>query len=127
MKLRQEALSSFRSLFDSNDPFILSHGTNSIRAHKKAIPKELKSDEGIKKLIQRAFPRYQTSPEQRKQAGRWARVIQLHYKGHYSERLTAEEMNVSPLVVNSIKRAIHRKIAGVRADGSGEYKKKAKR
>ena len=72
----------------------------------------------------RTRPNFRTNEKQRLQAGRWARVIQLHYKFHFSERHTAEEMGIAVGVVGGIKTRIRRALQGRRLDGSGCYWKK---
>ena len=123
MRLRKESLASFRGLVDGNDSFILNHGITSIRQNVKHVPEELKTKQGIQNLLLKAFPKLATDQKQRKQAGRWIRLIQLHYKYHYSERLTAEEMGLSHRTIYSIKSHIKRVLENRRLDGSGNYKR----
>lgn len=124
MRLRKESLASFRTVLDGNDSFVMGHGTYVTRQHKKKIPTALKTEAGVKNLLSKMFPHMATDSKQRFRAGQWARVIQLHYKFHYSERMTAEEMGVSPKTVNCIKTRIWRAIQERRLDGSGCYWKK---
>lgn len=127
MRLRKDSLSWFTNRVDRNDPLIHSYEVKSPRQQMKNVPEEFKSDAGIRNFLQRVFPNFRTNGKQRQQAGRWARVIQLHYKYHYSERLTAEEMGVTPSIVSSIKTRIRRALQGRRLDGSGCYWKKRRK
>jgi len=121
MGLSKDSLSWFTRRVDANDPLVHSHEVKSPRQSIKHIPEEFKSDVGIRNFIQRVFPNFRANEKQRAQAGRWARVIQLHYKYHYSERTTAEEMGLALSIVKSIKTRIRRALKGRRLDGSGCY------
>ena len=127
MKLRRHSLADFRYSVDGSDPFITGHGTYTVRQPGKKIPAALKTEEGIRALLLKMFPKMTVDGGQRFRAGQWARVIQLHYKFHYSERMTAEEMGISPRTVNSIKTRIRRAVQGRRLDGSGCYWKKRRK
>lgn len=102
-------------------------GHNIVKAPKsfvRNVPQELKSNESVKKLLARVFPKMASDKHQRTQAGRWARVIQLHYRHYHSERLTAEEMRLTFYQVHSIKTHILNALQNKRLDGSGSYKRK---
>ena len=124
MKLAKDSLSIVRNQVGGSDPYVLSHEVKSIRQNVKHIPEEFKSNKDIQIFILNAFPKLKDNLKQRKQAGRWARVIQLHYKFYYSERLTAAEMELPLSTIKSIKTHIRRSLAGQRLDGSGRYWKK---
>jgi hypothetical protein len=51
----------------------------------------------------RAFPKLATDEKQRKAAGRWARIAQMHFRGQMTRGQIAEEMG---LPITSVKRAI---------------------
>lgn len=124
MKLAKDSLAFVKNKLDGADPYILSHEIKSPRQNVKHIPEEFKSTKGIQDFILGAFPLWKTNEKQRIQAGRWVRIIQLHYKYYYSERMTAEEMELPLSTVKSIKTHIRRSLAGKRLDGSGCYWKK---
>lgn len=124
MKLAKDSLAFVRNQLDSADPYILSHEVKSPRQNAKHTPEEFSSTKGIQNFILGSFPLWKTKERQRTQAGRWVRIIQLHYKFHYSERMTAEEMELPLSTIKSIKTHIRRTLEGRRLDGSGRYWKK---
>ena len=124
MGLGKDSLSWLTRRVDGNDSLVHSHEVKSPRQPMKYVPEEFKSDAGVRNFIQKVFPNFRTNEKQRLQAGRWARVIQLHYKFHFSERHTAEEMGIAVVVVGGIKTRIRRALQGRRLDGSGCYWKK---
>lgn len=126
MKLDKDSLAIFRNILDPKDPFILQHETKSMRQHSKRIPAELKSDADVRGILECIFPKLEEG-KQRVQAGRWLRVIQLHYRFHFSEKATADEMGLPVSTIKGIKTRIRRALQGRRLDGSGCYWKRRRK
>jgi hypothetical protein len=85
----------------------------------RETPDWIRSNESIQKILLTAFPRLKTDENQRKRAGRWARVIQLYFRLGWTIGEIADEINVKQNVVSMIIRSIVRTARGERADGSG--------
>lgn len=66
------------------------------------------TDEHIRKVLLRAFPKLHTDPDQRAQAGRWARVIQLYFRVGLSLRETAPQLNMTFDAAHSVVRSLQR-------------------
>lgn len=91
-----------------------------IRGISRDIPEWMMSDREVSKLLLRSFPTLGINLSQRKRAGRWARVIHLHYRMKLPRQIVAEEMNISQATLESLTRSITRASKGLRANGSGK-------
>ena len=80
-------------------------------------PEWTKHDAEIQNLLLRVFPKLQTDPNQRTQAGTWARIIQLYYRVGSTTAVIAEEMGISKQCVQSRLYRIRRSAEGQRTDG----------
>jgi hypothetical protein len=109
---------------DNRETFFTGYRHTTARIFEKVVPDELRSNEGVKALLARVFPKMLTDSKQRQQAGKWARLIQLHYKFNYSEKMTADEMGLPHSTIRSLKNHIWNAIKFKRLDGSGKYKRK---
>ena len=84
------------------------------------VPEWTKSDEKIRELIKRSFPKFETNDVQRLRASRWARIIYLHFRMAYSMSQIADEMTLSIDDVKNILNRIRRVAAGRRANNTGK-------
>lgn len=108
-----------RGIIDSNDPMMTGHQILTIRTTPREIPEWTKSDKEIRKVLLRAFPKWDEQPQQRRQAGRWIRIINLYFKLQWTRSQIAEEMELTPDTVSSLIRAIKRAGQGRQANGRG--------
>jgi hypothetical protein len=95
---------------------------HNIRREDRAVPEWAVTNEGIQKILLTAFPRLQTNPLQRKRAGRWAQVIQLHFRQGWTYSEVADELNEKPRSIEMVIRGIIRTSQGQRSDGRGPRK-----
>ena len=109
-----------RRRIDHNDTFTSGHQIITIRRTDRVDPEWVKSDAEIRKILLRAFPKLDTDPKQRARAGRWARVIQLYFRRHYTHGQIAAELGIKYRNVNSLIDRIRRAAKGERANGTGK-------
>lgn len=60
-----------------------------------SVPEWAKTDEGIRQVIETAFPRWRTSEQQHFRAARWARMIYLAYRAQFTLGQIADEMRMT--------------------------------
>lgn len=104
-------LRQLRKTFDGSDPF-MSGGHQIIitrKGRRRSVPDWVTDDAKFREVLLLAFPKMLTNENQRKRAGRWARIFYLYYRGNYTTSHIAQEMNTT---VKTIERAIYR-IIGV--------------
>lgn len=120
-------MDSFRELrryMDGQDPYIAGgHQILKIRRIRKRIPDWVNNPAKVQAILLRSFPKLTTDAKQRLRAGRWTRVINLYFRRGWTSRQIAEEMSTTQYSVESIIRSLRRVISGLRADGSGVFKK----
>jgi hypothetical protein len=86
------------------------------RRYKKNIPNWVYNNKFIQDLILRSFPRCKTDGRQRRDAGRWATVINLYYRCRYTYSQIADEVPyMTPCKARGIIRSIQRAASGLRA------------
>lgn len=111
-------------LFSGNDQF-MQNGHQIINSNRaNAGPRRKNaawaaSDAEVQALLANAFPKWKTDENQRKRAGRWARVIHLYFRSGMSYGDVAAEMNLPKRHVEYLVRSIYRVHAGRRANGTG--------
>lgn len=109
-----------RRVLDGNDTFAQGgHQILKIRRPKKKIPDWVNDNQKIKEMLFRAFPKMISNSNQRKRAGRWARVINLYFKQQWSRGQIAEELDWTYCAVDQAIRGIKRAAEGRRFDGRG--------
>src|SRR5208282_1960773 len=84
-----------------------------------------KDDKSVQALLKRVFPKCASDPEQRKRAGRWIRIIHLHYRSGLSYGDTAAEMGVTVATVRSALQHMRRAVKGFPCNRSIKSKKSA--
>lgn len=89
-------------------------------ANELPIPEWAKSDEAIRVLLYRSFPKLDTNERQRFRASRWAMIIYLYYRMNYTYSQIAEEMGIKSGDVHNILNRINRVAAGKRANNTGK-------
>ena len=114
-------LKGLRSAFDGSSVFMSGHQILRKRtlSKRRRVPEWAKQDEFIRELLLRSFPYLHTNLNQRKKAGRWARVIQSYFREQHSYKETAEEIGETPRTTEMLIRAITRAVNGKKANGSG--------
>lgn len=108
------------NIIPGDQAFMNGHQIIRIRRPRRRVPQWTFEDNKIRALLLKTFPKLATDADQRKRAGRWARVIQLYFRAKKSYRETAEEMGEKPRTVEMIVRSIYRVSKGKRADGRGK-------
>jgi hypothetical protein len=122
---------------DSKEMFMTGHtvrkgGKGALAAYERRShpPKWTLTDAGIRTVIRRAFPNFETNEHQRAMAARWARIIYLYFRAGYTYSQVAEEMNLQSVSSNrpyckveTIIRSIHRVAAGKAARLGGRLRK----
>lgn len=92
-----------RTKIDSNDPFMTGgHRLLKMRRHQRSVPEWVRSDETVRKVLLRSFPKLQTDDRQRKRAAVWTRIIHLYMRLGYTYSYVADEMGLSHQQVRSI-------------------------
>jgi hypothetical protein len=116
-----------RHIFSGSDTFMQDGHQiiNSNRAY--AGPKRKDSpwasdDKTVQELLKTVFPKLEDNKRQRDRAGRWMRVIQLHFRSGFSYGDTAEEMGEELYTIRNIisrmRRALKRLPGGVKMTDS---------
>lgn len=72
------------------------------------------SNEDIKEVLLRAFPKLATNERQRLKAGRWLQVIHFYYRMGWTRSRVAEEMKISERAVKDYIQTISRAANGRR-------------
>jgi len=107
-----------RQLFDGADSFMNGgHTYGKVASRKRAVPLWARSDEAVRKLVLRSFPKLLTNPTQRRRAGRWLRIIYLFFRLQWTHGWIAAELRMTPRNVRDTIRSIKRAAAGLRANG----------
>jgi hypothetical protein len=84
-----------REVFDGSDPFMTGgHGIREPRTRRKKIPEWSKSDDEIRKILLRSFPKLQTNHRQRSSAAKWLRIIHLYYRAGMTRGQVAHELGM---------------------------------
>lgn len=116
-------MSSLRDIVDINDRYLGAHDVRSTaRQYEKNIPVQLTTDAGIRKVIARIYPRWQTA--QRLRAGRCARIVYLYYRSPLTGRQCADEVGMPYRAFSTLITKIKRVCEGHRMDGRGPYRRK---
>lgn len=100
---------------DSKDGFIKGHSVKGPRRTSRRVPAWAKSEERIRAILRKSFPKWEENPVQRKRAGIWARLIQLFFVTGMTRGQVAEEMNLDYGKVKDTIRSIKRVVKGYRA------------
>lgn len=93
------------------------HQVVKARERKRIIPEWVNNKKKIQEILLNSFPKLRTNPRQRVAAARWARVIQLYYRAHYTQPQVAEEMRLTIYQVEGVIRSIQRVSSGRWANG----------
>lgn len=108
-----------RKKFDGSDPFISqghqiikSAGATRHATRLSKVPEWARDDGKVQALLLRSFPKLKEDPRQRTRAARWALVINLYYRMGCTQNHIAEEMKISPQVVNQLLVRINRVATG---------------
>jgi hypothetical protein len=80
------------------------------------VPEWAKTNEGIRKVILTAFPKYETNEIQYLRAQRWATVIYMFWRVQYTNTDIAEELGTTIEEVDLILKRARRVAANRRAD-----------
>jgi hypothetical protein len=111
---------------DSRDLFMSNHsvrsgGQGAVASAERRTnsPKWARTDGGIRDVIRRAFPHFETNERQRKFAARWARVIYLYFRVGYTYSQIAEEMNIHSPSKKRPYRAVERLIEHIQNVAKG--------
>jgi hypothetical protein len=108
--------------FDGSDPF-MTHGHQIIVPRigkKRSVPDWVNDRIRIQQILLTSFPKMMTDSKQRERAGRWARILYLHYQANSSYSQIADEMGLTANHVRMILVGIRRVANGRRYDGRGE-------
>src|SRR5208337_1657458 len=95
------------------------HQVVKARERKRTIPEWATDRRRVREILLRSFPKLQTNPRQRDRAARWARIIQLYFCAHYTNKQVAEEMGLSLMQAKNAILHIRRAAVGKRSDGRG--------
>lgn len=107
--------------FDGSDPFMTGgHQIIKTRRIKRVQPEWTKSDEEIKKVLLRSFPKLKTNARQRAGAARWTRFIHLYYRMGMTKGQVAAEMGTTTVNVANIRNRMRRVFNGQRANNTGK-------
>jgi hypothetical protein len=102
-----------RRVLGGNDPFMnQGHQIVTLRKRKRPIPEWVMSNQKIREVLLRAFPKLAINQRQRDRAARWARIIHLYFRLQWTSRQVADELGVTHASVTSITRAAVRVAAG---------------
>ena len=63
-----------------------------IRTEERELPEWVRTNEGIQRVLLAAFPHLQTSENQRKRAGIWARILYLYHRLGWPSSEIAKEL-----------------------------------
>lgn len=114
-------LEQLRGKIDGADQFMEGHQITKARTVERVIPEWVFNDLLVQQVLFRSFPRLYTNARQRRQAGRWARIIYLHYRMKLPRQIVAREMSMTDSALESATRSITRASKGLRANGSGKF------
>lgn len=118
-----DTFSELRKFFGADDSFMTAgYGTKKIRKSKGRIPSWANDQEKIKAVLLRSFPRLATDSRQRARAGRWVRVMYLHYQRGWTTGQIAEELTCTYTQIHSVLQHIRRAFSNRAANGSGPLK-----
>jgi hypothetical protein len=100
----------------------MNYGANIVKTRnnverKHETPPWIRSDIKLRELLQKHFPKQQTNPRQRAQAGRWAVVIHRYFRMEQTDSQIEFDMAWKPGTVGSLVQQIRHAIAGLRLDG----------
>jgi hypothetical protein len=115
-----------RKVFEGSDPFMGNrhrggHQIVGPRRRKRSVPAWARSNEKIKAILLRSFPKLKTHPGQRVRAARWARIIHLYFRMQWTYTQVAEELVMKPANLHNMTTSIRRAAAGKRANNTGEF------
>lgn len=124
MANERDAFGELRRRFDSNDPFMTGgHRLLKMRRYQRSVPEWARSDEEVRKLLLRSFPKLQDNDLQRKRAAVWTRVIHLYFRLGYTYSYVAGEMELSDKKIENVVQAIHYAASGKTAKGRPRKRK----
>lgn len=98
----------------------MSHGHQIIKVRqgkKRRVPDWVDDDDRLQKVLLTSFPNMLDNQKQRDRAGRWARIFYMYYKGNYTARDIAQELDMTIGHVRMILVGIRRVANGGRYDG----------
>jgi len=114
-----DTFAQLRKYFDGTGGFVLGHQIVTIRSSRRKIPEWTRDDQFVRKLIRKSFPKMDTDPKQRFQAGRWAAVIHLFYRLQLPTGQIAADMGVKVKKVRDVLQRLRRAAKGLSTDGTG--------
>jgi hypothetical protein len=121
MKNLTDTFGQLRRFIDSNDPFMTrGHKIRKLREGKDSGRKRPEwpfSDEAVRQVVSRSFPKPNEKTSHRKGAARWLRVINLYYKMNMTQGQVAEEMGLTRKTVIRILQHLDKVSEGLSANG----------
>ena len=96
------------------------------RQHEGDIPEWARSDEEIRKILVKAFPKLDKNENERLRAGQWARVIYLYYRMKNTFSQVAEDMGVHEKLVRNILQRISFVVLGLSASGKPRLRRRGR-
>jgi hypothetical protein len=115
----REELRELRKSFDGSDPFMGNPQIIVVRKRPKNVPYWAMNDKLTREVINRSFPKWRISKNQRKRAARWIQVIVLYFRKDMPHNQVAEEMHIGYGTLRTLIRNIRRAGANNRANGTG--------
>lgn len=99
-----------RNVIDGDEIFMsahsIRHGGRYASRGRSKVPKWVKTDAGIQRLLLRVFPNLATNVRQRQRAARWARVIHLYFRMGWTYSQIAEEMGITYNAAHQLVKAV---------------------
>jgi hypothetical protein len=112
-----------RGLLDGNDTFAQGgHQIIKIRRPRKQIPVWVYDFPKIQEMLLRSFPKMIKDADQRKRAGRWARVINLYFRQQWTRGQIADELGMTYNHVNALIAGIKYAAKGLTTEGKKRLK-----
>lgn len=124
----RDVYGELRHSMDGSDPF-MTGGHQVIsprRAYKKDHPAWTKSDEKIKQILLRSFPKLQTDRRQRLAAARWLRIIHMYYRVGETIGTIALELHQKVGTVKRVLVSIKRAAKGKNTANGTERRKRGR-
>ena len=124
----RDTFEELRHSIDGSDPF-MTNGHQVIRprrAYKKDHPAWTKSDEKIKQILLRSFPKLQTNSKQRLAAARWLRIIHMYYRVGETIGTIAAELHQKVGTIKRVLVSIKRAATGKNAANGTERRKRGR-
>jgi hypothetical protein len=107
-----------RRVFDGDDSFMAQgHQISKLQKRERLVPDWTRSNEEVRRVLLRSFPKLATDAKQRERAARWARIIHLYFRLQYTYRQVAEEIGIGVGNVKFKVASIRRVAAGKSAQG----------